>query len=228
MNDFLLIGDPPIEVYLRNNSSAKRYSLRISNKDNKVSLTLPRWSNLKEAKEFAQSQEEWMRKHLSQKLKPIQINFGKYTLLDGKKILIRQGSGKAVRVINNELFVPGSDEELCGKLRAFYKTLARERLMNSSDYYAKILGCKIKSITLRDTTTRWGSCTSNGRLMYSWRLMMAPPEVQDYVAAHEVCHLIEMNHSPDYWKLVESVVPTYKSDRSWLKINGNLLHQYML
>jgi predicted metal-dependent hydrolase len=58
--------------------------------------------------------------------------------------------------------------------------------------------------------------------------MMAPPAVQDYVAAHEVCHLIEMNHSPDYWKLVESVVPTYKSDRSWLKINGNLLHQYML
>ena len=87
MNDFLLIGDPPIEVYLRNNSLAKRYSLRISNKDNKVSLTLPRWSNLKEAKEFAQSQEEWMRKHLSQQLEPIQINFGKYTLLDGKKFL---------------------------------------------------------------------------------------------------------------------------------------------
>ena len=228
MNDFLLIGDPPIEVYLRNNSSAKRYSLRISNKDNKVSLTLPRWSNLKEAKEFAQSQEEWMRKHLSQKLEPIQINFGKYTLLDGKKIPIRHGFGKAVRVFNDELFVPGGDEELCGKLRAFYKTLARERLMNSSDYFAKKLGCKIKSITLRDTTTRWGSCTSNGRLMYSWRLMMAPLEVQDYVAAHEVCHLIEMNHSPDYWKLVESVVPTYKSDRSWLKINGNLLHQYVL
>jgi predicted metal-dependent hydrolase len=95
MNDFLLIGDPPIEVYLRNNSLAKRYSLRISNKNNKVSLTLPRWSNLKEAKEFAQSQEEWMRKHLSQKLEPIQIDFGKYTLLDGKKILIRHGSGKS-------------------------------------------------------------------------------------------------------------------------------------
>ena len=169
-----------------------------------------------------------MRKHLSKQLEPIQINFGKYTLLDGKKILIRQGSGKIIKFFNDELFVPGGDEELCGKLRAFYKTLARERLMNSSDYFAKKLGCKIKSITLRDTTTRWGSCTSDGRLMYSWRLMMAPPEVQDYVAAHEVCHLIEMNHSPDYWKLVESVVPTYKSDRSWLKINGNLLHQYML
>ena len=228
MNDFLLIGDPPIEVYLRNNSLAKRYSLRISKQNHKVTLTLPRWSNLKEAKEFAQSQEEWMRKHLSQQLEPIQIDFGKYTLLDGKKILIRHGSGKTIKFFNDELFVPGGDEELCGKLRAFYKTLARERLMNSSDYFAKKLGCKIKSITLRDTTTRWGSCTSDGRLMYSWRLMMAPPAVQDYVAAHEVCHLIEMNHSPDYWKLVESVVPTYKSDRSWLKINGNLLHQYML
>ncbi|MBT4132840.1 MAG: M48 family metallopeptidase, partial [Rhodobacterales bacterium] len=107
-------------------------------------------------------------------------------------------------------------------------TLARERLMTSSDYFAKLLGCKIKSITLRDTTTRWGSCTTNGSLMYSWRLMMAPREVQNYVAAHEVCHLIEMNHSPNYWKLVESVVPTYKADRSWLKLNGNLLHQYKL
>ena len=110
MNDFLLIGDQPIEVYLRNNSLAKRYSLRISNKNNKVSLTLPRWSNLKEAKEFAQSQEEWMRKHLSQQLEPIQIDFGKYTLLDGKKILIRHGSCKTIKFFNDELFVPGEDE----------------------------------------------------------------------------------------------------------------------
>ena len=228
MSDFFIIGDPPIEILLRRNSKAKRYSLRISNKDNKVSLTLPRWSNLREAREFAQSQEGWMRKHLAQQLKPIIVHYGQHILLDGKKILIQNGSDKAVSVINGELFVSGSEDELSGKLRAFYKTLARERLMTSSDYFAKLLGCKIKSITLRDTTTRWGSCTTNGSLMYSWRLMMAPREVQNYVAAHEVCHLIEMNHSPNYWKLVESVVPTYKADRSWLKLNGNLLHQYKL
>lgn len=228
MNDFLIIGDPPIEIYLRKNVQAKRYSLRISNKDNKVNLTLPRWSNRKEAIEFAQSQEGWMRKHLSRQLKPIQIHFGQYILLDGKKTIIQSGNGKVIKVTNSELFIPGSEEELCGKLRAFYKTLARERLVNYSDYFAKLLGCKIKSVSLRDTTSRWGSCTSNGCLMYSWRLMMAPPEVQSYVAAHEVCHLIEMNHSPEYWKLVKSVVPTYKADRSWLKSNGNLLHQYKL
>lgn len=228
MNNFLIIGDPPIEIYLRKNVQAKRYSLRISNKDNKVNLTLPRWSNRKEAIEFAQSQEGWMRKHLSRQLKPIQIHFGQYILLDGKKTIIQSGNGKVIKVTNSELFIPGSEEELCGKLRAFYKTLARERLVNYSDYFAKLLGCKIKSVSLRDTTSRWGSCTSNGCLMYSWRLMMAPPEVQSYVAAHEVCHLIEMNHSPEYWKLVKSVVPTYKADRSWLKSNGNLLHQYKL
>ncbi|MDB9817722.1 M48 family metallopeptidase, partial [Amylibacter sp.] len=100
--------------------------------------------------------------------------------------------------------------------------------MASSDYFAKLLGCKINSITLRDTTSRWGSCTSNGRLMYSWRLVMAPREVQNYVAAHEVCHLIEMNHSNEYWQLVESVFPNYKLNRLWLKTNGNLLHQYKL
>ena len=69
MSDFFTIGNPPIEIYLRKNSQAKRYSLRISNKDNKVSLTLPRWSNLREAREFAQSQEGWMRKHLAQQSK---------------------------------------------------------------------------------------------------------------------------------------------------------------
>ena len=90
------------------------------------------------------------------------------------------------------------------------------------------LSHKINSITLRDTTSRWGSCTSNGRLMYSWRLVMAPREVQNYVAAHEVCHLIEMNHSNEYWQLVENVFPNYKLNRLWLKTNGNLLHQYKL
>ena len=228
MCDFFIIGDPPIEILLRRNSKAKRYSLRISNKDHKVSLTLPRSSNMREAKEFVSSQEGWMRKHLSRQLKPIPIKFGERILLDGKQVFIRRGFEKVVTFNNDSLFVPGAEEDICGKLRAFYKTLARERLMASSDYFAKLLGCKINSITLRDTTSRWGSCTSNGRLMYSWRLVMAPREVQNYVAAHEVCHLIEMNHSNEYWQLVESVFPNYKLNRLWLKTNGNLLHQYKL
>ena len=226
MNDILMIGNPPIIIHLRKNTLAKRYSLRISNKDGKISLTLPRLSKISEAEAFVRGQEGWMRKHLSRQLQPILIKFGERILLDGEKLKIIPGKGSTVKVLNGELLVPGSSLQLCGKLKAFYKTLARERFITSSEHFASILGRKVGSISLRDTRSRWGSCTSDGSLMYSWRLMMAPVRVQNYVAAHEVCHLIEMNHSDAYWALVKSISPNFKSDRQWLKVNGGLLHQY--
>jgi len=205
MSDTLSIGDPPITVHLRKNARAKRYSLRISNKDGKVSLTLPRWSNLNEAMAFAREQEGWMRKHLSKQLQPIDVSHGTRILLDGQKGLIDHGTGRSVRVEDGVMYVPGKDTQVVA-----------------------MLGWEIGAVTLRDTRSRWGSCTSDGRLMYSWRLVMAPPAVLDYVAAHECCHLIEMNHSDAFWSLVEQISPNYKNDRKWLKVNGALLHQYQL
>ena len=112
------------------------------------------------------------------------------------------------------------------KLRAFYKTMARDRLVQASDGYAKILGRSFSRITLRDTRSRWGSCTSDGNLMYSWRLIMAPPKVQNYVAAHEVCHLVEMNHSKAFWRQVAAIYPDYKQQQVWLQEHGSYLHRY--
>jgi len=228
MSDTLSIGDPPITVHLRKNARAKRYSLRISNKDGKISLTLPRWSNLNEAMAFAREQEGWMRKHLSKQLQPVEVVHGTRILLDGRKVLIDHGTGRSVRVEDGVMYVPGKDTQVVPKVRAYLKTLARERLVGASIRYADMLGRVVGPVTLRDTRSRWGSCTSDGRLMYSWRLVMAPPAVLDYVAAHECCHLIEMNHSDAFWSLVEQISPNYKEDRKWLKVNGALLHQYQL
>jgi predicted metal-dependent hydrolase len=228
MSDTLSIGDPPITVHLRKNSRAKRYSLRISNKDGKISLTLPRWSNLNEAMAFARDQEGWMRKHLAKQLQPIDVRFGETILLDGIAHEIAHGQGRSVVVDGGVIYIPGRDEQLVPKLRAYFKTLARERLVPASEHYAGLLGRSIGRVTLRDTRSRWGSCTSDGHLMYSWRLVMAPRAVQNYVAAHEACHLIEMNHSDAYWALVAQVSPNYKADRNWLKVHGALLHQYQL
>ena len=228
MNDTLSIGDPPITVHLRKNARAKRYSLRISNKDGKISLTLPRWSNLNEAMAFARDQEGWMRKHLAKQLQPIEVRFGETILLDGIAHEITRGQGRSVVVDDGVIYVPGRDDQLVPKLRAYFKTLARERLVSASEHYAGLLGKSIGRVTLRDTRSRWGSCTSDGHLMYSWRLVMAPRVVQDYVAAHEACHLIEMNHSDAYWALVAQISPNYKVERNWLKVNGALLHQYQL
>lgn len=228
MSETLSIGDPPITVHLRKNTRAKRYSLRISNKDGKISLTLPRWSNLSEAMAFARAQEGWMRKHLSKQLQPIAVEFGGRIMLDGLKHRIDHGTGRSVQVVDGVIYVPGRDDQLVSKIRAYFKTMARERLVPASQHYAGLIGRGIGPVTLRDTRSRWGSCTSDGRLMYSWRLVMAPPEVQNYVAAHEVCHLIEMNHSDAYWALVATISPNFKADRKWLKVNGTMLHQYQL
>ncbi|MDG1999702.1 MAG: M48 family metallopeptidase, partial [Amylibacter sp.] len=95
-----------------------------------------------------------------------------------------------------------------------------------SESYAKMVGRSFSRITIRDTRSRWGSCTSDGNLMYSWRLIMAPPSVQAYVAAHEVCHLVEMNHSDAFWRQVAAIYPNYKKQREWLRHQGSHLHRY--
>lgn len=227
MNDILHIGEPPLRIHLRNNNRAKRYSLRISNSDGKVSLTMPRWSNLKDATTFAISQEKWLRKHLSRGMTPIVPSFDKTIIFEGNETTIKNGQGRSVIFIDKILYVPGNEDQLPFKLKGYFRTLARERFVNASEYYASMLDKKIGSVSIRDTRSRWGSCSSEGKLMYSWRLIMAPLEVQNYVAAHEVCHLIEMNHSHAYWSLVNQIFPEYENPRRWLKQNGTLLHRYL-
>jgi predicted metal-dependent hydrolase len=104
--------------------------------------------------------------------------------------------------------------------------MARVRLVGASDAYSERLGKSYARISIRDTRSRWGSCSSSGTLMYSWRLIMAPDVVLDYVAAHEVAHLAEMNHSAAYWDGVQRIFGDYKPARRWLKKEGNMLHRY--
>jgi predicted metal-dependent hydrolase len=108
------------------------------------------------------------------------------------------------------------------------KKQARCDLVQAVERHAPNIGVKAKSITLRDTTSRWGSCSSSGALSFSWRIILAPPEVLDYLAAHEVAHLREMNHSPRFWKLVEENCSHFKSSRAWLKNHGSSLHAVLI
>ena len=106
------------------------------------------------------------------------------------------------------------------------KAHARDRLAQATERYARQVDRPFSRITLRDTRSRWGSCSAAGSLMYSWRLIMAPPDVLDYVAAHEVAHLREMNHSARFWGLVKKVCPEYNRHRDWLRSEGAGLHRY--
>ena len=125
--------------------------------------------------------------------------------------------GPVIRVFGDPKFLPR-------KVGDFLKRQAKQDLSKAVSHYSNELGVKAKSITIRDTTSRWGSCSSTGALNFSWRIVLAPPEVLQYLAAHEVAHLREMNHSNRFWKLVEDVCPDMNAQKSWLKIHGSKLH----
>ena len=109
------------------------------------------------------------------------------------------------------------------RLEAPYRQAAKEYIPKRVAYYAELLDVTYATISIRDQKTRWGSCSSKGNLSFSWRLILAPPKVLDYVVVHELCHRKEMNHSPRFWALVESMIPDYKTHRKWLKENGEKL-----
>ena len=145
----------------------------------------------------------------------------------GEDCAIEAAPGRSVRYADGRLLVPErGSERTPARLAAFLKQHARFALIAAAGRHAERLGAAHGKITLRDTRSRWGSCTTRGDLMFSWRLIMAPPEVLDYVAAHEVAHLIEMNHSDAYWAVVARTCPGFAAPRRWLKDNAPALHRY--
>lgn len=105
-----------------------------------------------------------------------------------------------------------------------HKKYARNIFEARVTYFQQFTGGTYNSISIRDQKTRWGSCSGRGNLSFNWRLILAPPEILDYVVVHELCHLTYMNHSKEFWGLVGKVLPNYKDSRKWLKENGHTLH----
>jgi len=226
MNEVTFIGNPPIAVTIRRSARARKYSLRISNTDGQINLTVPRGASVTDALDFASQQEGWLRNKMSERPSLIPLRIGGEFVLEGKAVRLVQGTGRRVVRLDGALAIPGNAASVGARVRGYCKVLARERLANASQFYATKLDVSFGKITLRDTKTRWGSCSAAGNLMYSWRLILAPAEVLDYVAAHEVAHLRELNHSAAYWAIVRDVCPTYQGHRDWLRKHGTALHRY--
>ncbi|TCP39965.1 M48 family metallopeptidase [Rhodovulum marinum] len=220
-----LPGDPPLEISLRRSARARRYSLRISQLDGRVTLTLPKRAPLAEGLAFLRDKEGWIRGHLAARPDTHTVALGGTVPFRGRALAIVAGSGRAPRLAEQALAVPGPATGVAARVQGFLRTEARAALAEAADRHAAALGRGYGRLTLRDTRSRWGSCSSRGDLMFSWRLIMAPPQVLDYVAAHEVAHLAEMNHSPAFWAVVERLMPDYAAPRSWLRANGAALHR---
>lgn len=129
----------------------------------------------------------------------------------------------AVKLSNGKLMVtaPTSDEELIrNALEAWYRNQAKEHIDERIKYYLPIIGVEPNKITVKEQKKRWGSCSSKGNLNFNWKAIMAPSSVLDYIIVHELCHLIHLNHSRDFWNLVAAILPDYQNRREWLKKNG--------
>jgi hypothetical protein len=124
------------------------------------------------------------------------------------------------------LCVAGNRAHLARRLRDYLKREAKHDLEAASRRYAGELGVTVRRVAVRDQVSRWGSCTAAGVLSYSWRLILAPPYVLDYLAAHEVAHLVEMNHSRRFWRVVAAICPDWQRAKAWLTAHGNALHRY--
>jgi predicted metal-dependent hydrolase len=154
------------------------------------------------------------------------IDYGASVPVLGKPQLIRTTKMRKISVVDDQILVPQPRSNIGAQVKGFLKSLARDHLAQASDHYAQRIGHSYQGLRLRDTRSRWGSCSSDGHLMYSWRLVMAPRDVLNYVAAHEVAHLVEMNHSKSFWAVVQDIYGDYGPPRDWLRTSGNQLHRY--
>jgi predicted metal-dependent hydrolase len=219
-------GSPPIEVALRRSAQARRFSLRVSRLDGRVTLSLPQGAREGEALKFLAAQEGWLRAALAKMPSHASVRIGGIIPVEGHMLTLVSGTGRSPRVVDDSLVLPGDPDRAAVRAAAFLKVMARDRLIAACDGYATRLGRPFTKLSLRDTRSRWGSCTSDGGLMFSWRLIMAPPAVLNYVAAHEVAHLAQMNHSPAFWAVVGELCPGYGVHRAWLRGEGQALHGY--
>lgn len=223
-----LDGTPKVEVTLRRSARTKRMSLRVSGLDGRVTLSIPKSLPKATALGFLSEKQDWLRKALERVPQRLSATIGSTILFRGTPLHIATGTTARMHHEGQTLFVPADPDgtRTPARVAAFLKHHARGALVPAARAYADVLGKPVTAISLRDTRSRWGSCTADGRLMFSWRLIMAPPPVLDYVAAHEAAHLRHMDHSRAYWACVADLMPDYQRHRTWLRQNGADLHGY--
>jgi len=220
-------GQSAVTVVLRRSARARRMSLRVSGLDGRVTLTVPERTSTREARAFAESQGTWIAAAQARVPRPRKAGEAATLPFEGRVLSLERRPLRAVRLDGDadRLLVPEGPG--AGRaIRRYLMLAARQRLAAAAAAHAVRFGREVAGIALRDTRSRWGSCSTAGRLSFSWRLIMTPPAVLDYVALHEAAHLVHMNHGPRFWGLVEEACPDYRRHRDWLRAEGPGLHAW--
>jgi predicted metal-dependent hydrolase len=225
--------DAVYQVRLQRHRQARRYTLRVQSATREVVLTMPPRGNLRDAAAFAGKHGGWIASRLNRLPQPSPFSDGAIVPLRGEPHRIEHRPGERGTVWvelgddgRRTLCVAGEAPHVARRVRDYLKREAKRELEIASRRYAEQLNVKVKRVSVRDQASRWGSCSTTSVLSYSWRLILAPPFVLDYLAAHEVAHLVEMNHSRAFWRIVGRICPNTARAKTWLDSHGADLHRY--
>lgn len=224
----LAIEGKSISVTFRRHAKARRLVLRLSRDRSGIIVTLPPRVGRNEALDFARRSSDWIAERLAVEPAKRPLEAGTTLLLRGEHYRIMPSGSRrgAVTLTQDSILVAGDAAHLERRLVDWLKTEARRDLVKASEAYAASMGVTFHRLAVRDQKSRWGSCSSDGTLSYSWRLVLAPPFVLDYVAAHEVAHLKHMNHGRQFWRLVLTHCSHAARAKTWLRLHGAELHAY--
>jgi predicted metal-dependent hydrolase len=212
------------------NPRARRLSIRIDARAGEAVLIAPSERKLGEVVAFARTKTAWIRERLADRPLGTPLAPGATLALFGKPVrLTATGGAGAARLTEDPdgpvIVSGGEGEAYARRVENLFKRVARDTLQTRTDVHLRTLGQRPVRMSIADPKSRWGSCSPHNRsIRYSWRVVMAPPEVIDYLAAHEVAHLVHADHSPAYWSVVQRLVGDHRPHRKWLRDNGPALH----
>lgn len=228
--ELLRIDGRPVAVTVRLNPRATRLIVKVHPSTGEVSVVAPSRRALDSAMDFARSETNWIARRLAHVPRPIDLEPGARIPYRGEEHAIHSAPrGPAPVWVDRgarTIRVSGLSEHAPRRLLDFLKREARRVLDARASEFSARIGVQPKRITVRDTASRWGSCSTTRAISFSWRLILAPSFVLDYVVAHEVAHLKHMNHGARFWALVRDLVGNVEKPQSWLNKNGPLLHRY--
>jgi predicted metal-dependent hydrolase len=210
---------------------AKRMALRLDPRSRTIQLVVPKRASIRTAYLFAEQNKDWIREKLRDLPKQIPFRDGETVPVLGRdrKIIICYNpalKSTDIQLKKDEIIVLTNKADPAVRIKRFLMELAREKLTELALEKAALLRRKLADVQVKDTRSRWGSCTDDGRLSFSWRLIFAPAKAFDYVVAHECAHLCHMDHSENFWRVCERVSKDYDEGKEWMRLNGHNLMRY--
>lgn len=224
---YLRIGENEFPITVKKHPTSHKITIRYNPIKKQVLVTIPQAASIKQGLHFADEKKHWIAEQIKQYCNMVYLKNGNIISVLGKNIELKHVGGRGiVTETESVLHIHGEIEFMERRVKKWLEQRLNQEIAMLAGYFSRKLNVKVKNISIKETTSCWGSCSHDGRISFSWRLIFAPYDVLYYIVAHEVSHIKEHNHSVKFWNLVEQLHPEFKRAQKWLKLHGKTLYMY--